>query len=134
MKKSLIYIFLTLTLMFIGFVAGLYVGQNMPVTDIHIQGGISSSTAASNTSCIPSHPSFPSASSNDGSMRPVFPININSATAEELDLLPNIGPVRANAIIAYREKIGRFTSVEELLYVEGIGEKTLEKILEYITV
>lgn len=135
MKKSLIYILLTITLMFISFIAGLYVGQNMPVTDIHIHGGInSSSTMLSDPSGTPSQPVSLPASSSNGASSPVFPININTATAEELDLLPDIGPVRAKAIIAYREEFGPFTSVEDLLYVEGIGEKTLAKILEYITI
>lgn len=139
MKKSVIYIFLTLTLMFVTFIVGLYVGQNMPNTDIHIHGGIDSTPGASS---VPSgHPSSPLSvpssifsSGIDGPVKPVYPININTATAEELDLLPDIGPVRAQAIITYREEYGPFTSVEDLIHVEGIGEKTLAKILEYITV
>ncbi len=139
MKKSVIYILLTLTLMFLTFIAGLYMGQNMPNTDIHIHGGIHSTPAASSalsndpSSSSSDHASIPS-SGVGGSSRPVFPININTATAEELDLLPDIGPVRAQAIITYREEYGPFTSVEDLIFVEGIGEKTLAKILEYITV
>jgi competence protein ComEA len=53
---------------------------------------------------------------------------------EELDMLPGIGPVLAQRILDYRAEIGGFLSVEELLEVKGIGEKTLDKILEYITV
>ena len=139
MKKSVIYIFLTLTLMFVTFIAGLYVGQNMPNTDIHIHGGIDSTSGASSVpsgqpSSPSSVPSSISASGIDEPANPVYPININTATAEELDLLPEIGPVRAQAIITYREEFGPFTSVEDLIYVEGIGEKTLTKILDYITV
>lgn len=134
MKKSVIYILLSLTLMFIAFIAGLYMGQNIPNTDIHIYGGINSTPAASADPSPPFSASSVPSSSVDGSDIPVFPININTATAEELALLPGIGPVRAQAIIAYREEYTLFTSVEELIYVEGIGEKTLAKILEYITV
>ncbi len=61
-------------------------------------------------------------------------ININSADTRELIKLSGIGEVKAAAIVAYREEHGAFSSVEELLNVKGIGEKTLEKIRGYITV
>lgn len=64
----------------------------------------------------------------------ISPININTATQEELELLPGIGPKKAAAIIQYRVEIGGYVCVEELLEVSGIGEKTLAKILEYVTV
>ncbi len=55
-------------------------------------------------------------------------IDINSAGAEELETLPGIGPVKAAAIIAYREAYGGFVSIEEITEVKGIGPATLEKI------
>ena len=61
-------------------------------------------------------------------------ININTATAEELDELPGIGPVKAAAIISWREENGPFRYPEELIRVSGIGEKTLEKLLNSITI
>ncbi len=61
-------------------------------------------------------------------------ININRATAEELELLPGIGPVKAGAIIQYRETYGDFESEYELLAVPGIGMATLEGFIDYICV
>ncbi len=60
-------------------------------------------------------------------------ININTASANELDSLPGIGPVYAQRIVEYRNK-SLFYSVEEIKNIEGIGEKTFEKIRDYITV
>jgi competence protein ComEA len=61
-------------------------------------------------------------------------ININIASAAELTSLPGIGEVRANQIVAHREKHGLFTDVKELMDVSGIGEKTFENIAELITI
>ncbi|MBQ2092159.1 MAG: helix-hairpin-helix domain-containing protein [Clostridia bacterium] len=61
-------------------------------------------------------------------------ININTATAEELETLKGIGPAKAEAIVAYREQNGPFSSVDDLVNVTGIGEKTLANIRDKITV
>lgn len=61
-------------------------------------------------------------------------ININTAPADELDLLPGIGPSKAQAIIDYRKKNGPFNSIAEIQNVSGIGPKTFEKLRDLITV
>ncbi|PJM73136.1 competence protein ComEA [Bifidobacterium primatium] len=61
-------------------------------------------------------------------------IDLNTATAEQLDTINGIGPVTARRILEHRARNGRFTSVDELLDVQGIGAKTLEKIRPYVTV
>jgi len=63
-----------------------------------------------------------------------FPINLNTATAEQLEAIPGIGPVLAQRIIEYRQTHGRFQSVDELLEVRGIGPKRLENMRPYVVV
>ncbi|MCC8129253.1 MAG: helix-hairpin-helix domain-containing protein [Clostridiales bacterium] len=62
----------------------------------------------------------------------VFPIDVNTADAETLELLPGIGPEKAAAIVAWREEHGLFSQPEDLLDVSGIGEATLEEIRSLI--
>lgn len=64
--------------------------------------------------------------------RVTFPIDLNTATEENLVLLPGIGPAKAAAILERRERRGGFEAVEELLDVKGIGPKTLEKLRTYV--
>jgi len=154
MKKLSIWILLTVTLVFVAFVGGIYFGRNCHFSQVQISGN---DPASAHTSASPSRPTNlspsapvpsssilkPSGSSSVPAVStmptvvtaaPVFPININTATAEELDLLPEIGPVLAQRIVAYRKAFGDFESVEDLLRVNGIGQKTLDKIRDYITV
>ncbi len=58
-------------------------------------------------------------------------IGINSATSEELQTIPGIGPKIADSIIAYRDANGTILTMDELLEIKGIGEKTLETLKEY---
>ena len=61
-------------------------------------------------------------------------VNINSATLEELDNLPGIGPALANRIIEYREENGKFKNIEDIQNVKGIGESKYNDIKEKIIV
>lgn len=62
-----------------------------------------------------------------------FPININTASAEELQQLPNVGPVLAGAIISYRDFHGPFIELGQLMNVSGIGQRTFEALQPMIT-
>ncbi len=58
-------------------------------------------------------------------------VNVNTAGAEDLALLPRVGPAVAQRILEYREENGKFESIEDLMLVRGIGEKTFELIAPY---
>ena len=60
--------------------------------------------------------------------------NLNTADQAELETLPDVGPVTAEAILAWRAEHGGFTAVEELLEVDGIGDATLATIAPHVTV
>lgn len=75
-----------------------------------------------------------SASPEAGASSEADVININTATRRELQKLSGIGEVTAQAVIDYRNEHGLFESVDELINVKGIGEKTLEKIRGNVTV
>jgi competence ComEA-like helix-hairpin-helix protein len=62
------------------------------------------------------------------------PLDLNTATVEQLDKLPGIGPTTAKAIVRFREKSGPFRRVEDLLAIRGITKKKLEKIRPLVTV
>ena len=66
-------------------------------------------------------------------VKPIL-LNINTASAQELQTLPSIGPQTAQKIIQYREEHGDFSSIDALTEVKGIGEKTLEKVKPFISV
>jgi competence protein ComEA len=65
---------------------------------------------------------------------PPAPINLNTATSEELQLVPGIGPVTADKILQMRKSYGAFKSVDDLSAIRGIGPKRLEKMRKCRTV
>ncbi|MBC7251594.1 MAG: helix-hairpin-helix domain-containing protein [Anaerolineae bacterium] len=81
---------------------------------------------------LPSPPA--SLTSAASSVQPAGKVNINTATAEELDTLPGIGPALAQRIIEYRQTNGPFQSIEEIKNVSGIGDKLFEKLKDLITI
>jgi comEA protein len=89
----------------------------------------SSTTTHSSGSTTPS----PTGSSS-GKLAPGQTVNINTASAEELDVLPGIGPTKAQAIIDFRNEHGRFSSIEDIQNVKGIKGGEFSKIKDYIRV
>ena len=65
---------------------------------------------------------------------PAHPININTATAADLQQVPGIGPSTAQKILDTRKSYGTFKSVDDLLAIKGIGPKKLDKMRKYLTV
>lgn len=65
---------------------------------------------------------------------PSSPVNLNTADEAALDALPGVGPATAKNILDWREANGRFTAVEDLLSVTGIGEKTLAELRDLVSV
>jgi competence protein ComEA len=62
------------------------------------------------------------------------PLNLNTATPEQLDLLPGIGPTRAADIVAYRTQHGSFKTIDEIMQISGIGQTTFDHIKTLIYV
>ncbi|WP_101617658.1 ComEA family DNA-binding protein [Bifidobacterium margollesii] len=93
----------------------------------------SDSTQSASPAQSPSGSTSPSASS-PSSVGGASLIDLNTATAEQLESIKGVGPVTAQRILDHRSSIGRYSSVDDLLDVTGIGGKTLEKIRPHVTV
>jgi comEA protein len=62
------------------------------------------------------------------------PVNLNTASADQIAALPGVGPKAAQRIVEYRQKNGGFKKIEELMNVKGFGEKSFLKLKSLITV
>jgi competence protein ComEA len=82
-------------------------------------------------SAAPGTTSSASRPAKDG---PAQPVNLNTASVQQLDTLPGVGPVMAAAIVAWRDAHGKFTSVDQLSEVDGIGPGRLEKLRPLVRV
>lgn len=109
MKKSAFWILLVITIIGAALLTGLFIGRVTSGDRIHM-------------------------SKTESATEPedIGPLDINTATIEQLAELPGIGEVLAQRIIDYREKNGLFQSVEELLNVPGIGQSKLNGIINII--
>ena len=123
MKKPAAGILVLVTCIFASFTMGFFAGRSLNRAPVRI-------TQAAPAIVTEPATEVPSETAPTG---PVI-VNINTATAAELDTLPGIGPVLAGRIIDYREENGGFRAPEELTRVKGIGEATLKEIYDLITV
>lgn len=69
-----------------------------------------------------------------GAAAPGAPVDLNTATVAQLDALPGVGPVIAGRIVAWRQENGRFTSVDDLSEVQGIGDATMARLRPLVRV
>ena len=120
MKNKAQFAAITLTLSTLGFMLGVLYGRNTATTNIFPENYAMqiSTSADTHTTTI----------TGSGIL------DINTATKDDLVLLPGVGEVLAQAIIDYRNNNGPFITVQDLLNVSGIGDKKLNGMLNYITV
>lgn len=95
-----------------------------------IQNSFSTEAAANSAKSA----SSASKSSDNSATAVSYPINLNTATVEELTSIDGLGESRASAIIEYRDYLGGYTSVEQIKEISGIGDATYAKLAPYLTV
>ncbi len=81
-------------------------------------------------------PAWAQSTARTGAAKPqlVGTINVNTATPDQLELLPGVGPERARAIVEWRGEHGAFKSADDLLQVSGIGQKALDRMRAHVSV
>ena len=115
MKKQGVFILLIVMIVFASILIGFFLGRNTGRSPIQIS-------------------KLPEASTSADGTQPAGKININTATAEELQKIPGIGAVLAQRIVDFRNENGPFELVTELTRVTGIGLDRLTQIMDYIPV
>ena len=123
MKKPQLSILVILTLLFLGFTAGFFLGRQQSSPPVTV-------SVPEQMHTVP--PTQPTVETQPTEVI-TFPIHLNTAGKEELMALPGIGEVLAERILAYRDAAGRFETEYDLMNVEGIGEKRMEELLDLIT-
>ena len=122
MKKTVFGSLIMMTVLFAVFISGILIGRHsataIPLADV--------------SDLIPTKPFEP----DDMPLQEMVgnKININTASAETMAVLPGLSVKTAVLIVEYREKNGPFSHIEQLLMIEGLGEKRFRDIAKYITV
>lgn len=128
MKKQAISMLAAVTLLFVGFTAGFFLGRSYSASELTL-------SIPAPLLTPPPETTVPAETEASQTEPPVsFPIDLNTAGERELTALPGIGEVLARRILAYREENGPFRTAEELMYVPGIGEKRMEAIWDLVTI
>lgn len=122
MKNARISLLLVLTCIFAAFTLGLFAGRNFNKTPVTIRALPAATEAPAEPPAEDTAPTQPKI------------LDLNTATSEQLQTLPGIGPVLAERILSYRQELGSFTSVGQLMNVAGIGEKKLEELWDHVTI
>ncbi len=115
MKKSQ-WIFIGITALFLCVALGVFVGRRTA--------GV----------YIPLNDAATTATENNTQSDEIGKIDLNTATLQQLQLLPGVGPTIAQRILDYRSEVGGFENIEQIMEVKGIGEKTFEALKDYIKV
>ena len=126
MKNKVSVLLAVVTALFVGFTLGLFVGRNSGSGTVTLAVSPQMQTSPT-TAATAAAVTVPEETVS-------FPVNINTADVDTLTALPGIGRVLAERIVAYRRQNDPFRAVEEIMKVEGIGEKKAEAILDLITV
>ena len=101
---------------FLCLLLGIFLGRNLNRSYITVQNAVTAQTQAT----------------VDGTVAYDGKIDINTATLQQLQLLPGVGEAIAQRIVDYRTEHGKFATVEELMNVSGIGEKKFEDLRNYV--
>jgi competence protein ComEA len=96
-------------------------GEKLPTADAVVDPGAGGSGVGAATGAA-------------GSVAPAAPVDLNTATVAQLDALPGVGPVIAGRIVAWRQENGRFSTVDDLSEVQGIGDATMARLRPLVRV